>query len=316
MTPYSNLPSSHNGFKVFESVARLMSFTHAANELYVTQSAISRQIKQLEDELGAVLITRKHRSIELTSKGEELYSLLSKHYHSVDVLLASWKKPEKKKMVIKSALSYAIRSLIPKIQLLNARLPDYEIVIIPSMEEEMSINNDEYDLLIFNTRVGSRYKNNPNLFLLREEYMAPVYSKSLSNVDLSMDRILSMPRLHSTLDHHDWKIWMARMGYQNHPPVSNTTFYSLDMALSACTSGQGVTVTDLLLILGEIERGFLICPADIPIHHSAWQYFCHQRTRSPEVDKIVSWLLDQSQQDIEQLHSIALERGWGGVFAN
>lgn len=314
MTPFSSIPSSHNGLKVFESVARLMSFTHAANELYVTQSAISRQIKQLEDELSVKLIVRKHRSIELTPKGEELFGLLNKNYHSLESLLASWNKPERKKMVIKSALSYAIRVLIPKIQLLNARLPDYEIVIIPSMEEEMSINSDEYDLLIFDSRVGQRYQNTPNIFLLREEYMAPVYSDSLDSAPLSVEDILSLPRLHSTLDHHDWKTWLAKMGYQDYSAGQNTTFYSLDMALSACTSGQGVTVTDLLLILRELERGYLHCPNDIPIHHSAWKYFCHQRTSSPEVDQIVAWLKKESDKDIQKFHSIARKRGWSGVL--
>lgn len=316
MTPFKTIPNSHNGFKVFESVARLLSFTDAAQELHVTQSAVSRQVKQLETELATKLILRKHRSIELTVKGQELFALLNKNYHSIELLLSSWKKPEKKKMVIKAALSYAIRTLIPKMQLLNAWLPDYEIVIIPTMEEEMAVNNDEYDLLIFNSRAGRKYKNSPDVFLLREEYMAPVYSESLAEGDLTIDQIITMPRLHPTLDHHDWKTWIAKMGCRDTSTTNDTTFYSLDMALSACTSGQGVTVTDMLLILRELQRGFLICPRAIPIHHSAWQYFCHQKTHSAEVDKIVAWLCQDSRQEIAQLLELAQQYGWTGVVDN
>ena len=76
MTPYPNLPYSHNGLRAFESVARLMSFTLAADELNVTQSAISRQVKQLEDDLNASLVMRHHRTITLTLQGQELYLAL------------------------------------------------------------------------------------------------------------------------------------------------------------------------------------------------------------------------------------------------
>lgn len=91
MSPYNRLPYSHNGLKVFESVARLMSFTKAADELNVTQSAVSRQIKQLEDELKASLVIRKHRAIELTTQGKDLYEVLRKNYVALDSLIAQWR---------------------------------------------------------------------------------------------------------------------------------------------------------------------------------------------------------------------------------
>ncbi|MGR5542432.1 LysR family transcriptional regulator, partial [Vibrio campbellii] len=69
---YRFLPHSHKAFRVFECVARHMSFTHAAQELYVTQGAVSRQVKQLEEFLGTELVVRKHRSIELTERGKAL----------------------------------------------------------------------------------------------------------------------------------------------------------------------------------------------------------------------------------------------------
>lgn len=314
MTPYPSLPSSHNGLKAFEASARLMSFTLAADELHVTQSAISRQIKQLEDELNASLVIRKHRAIELTEHGHDLYVALRESYANVETVIASWGEPKQKRIVIKATLSFATRVLISKVRELNERYQDYEIVIVPVIEEDESINSSEYDLLIFHTRFKKRYDKAPNTTFLREEFMAPVCSTSLTNKDTDLDSLLTLPRLHPTLDHHDWKVWLADVEFPPKKPVRNTSFLSLDMALSACLSGEGVTVTDLLLVLQDLQRGFLYCPKDAKIQHSAWTYFMHQRTHTPIINDLIEWLREETAKEIELLKSLAQQYQWFGVI--
>lgn len=314
MTPYPNLPYSHNGLKAFESVARLMSFTSAANELNVTQSAVSRQVKQLEDDLNASLIIRKHRAIELTLQGLDLYHALQGNYSTLESIISSWQEPKQKRIVIKATLSFATRILIPKVRELNERYPDYEIVIIPSLEEDECLNNPDYDLLIFHSRLKDYYDNRPNMFLLREEFMAPVCAASIVTEHTNVDSILTMPRLHPTLDHHDWKMWLADMASSPCQQVRNTSFLSLDLALSACLSGQGATVTDLLLILQELDRGFFYCPENAKIQHSAWTYFGHQRTHSAVIDDLIEWLKVSSENEINLLKKLAKKYHWHGVI--
>lgn len=320
MTPYPSLPSSHNGLKAFEAAARLMSFTLAADELNVTQSAISRQIKQLEDELNASLVIRKHRAIELTEQGHDLYVALRESYGNIESVITSWSEPKQKRIVIKATLSFATRVLISKVRELNERYPDYEIVIVPVIEEDEAINSSEYDLLIFHTRFKKRYDNTPDITFLREEFMAPVCSTSLTNSaslttqDTDLDSILTMPRLHPTLDHHDWKVWLADVEFPPKKPVRNTSFLSLDLALSACLSGEGVTVTDLLLVLQELQRGFLYCPKNAKIQHSAWTYFGHQRTHSPVISDLIEWLKGETAKEIELLKTLSHQNHWSGVI--
>ncbi|MCB5360287.1 LysR family transcriptional regulator [Vibrio lentus] len=320
MTPYPSLPSSHNGLKAFEAAARQMSFTLAADELNVTQSAISRQIKQLEDELNASLVIRKHRAIELTEQGHDLYVALRDSYGNIESVIASWSEPKQKRIVIKATLSFATRVLISKVRELNERYPDYEIVIVPVIEEDEAINSSEYDLLIFHTRFKKRYDNTPDITFLREEFMAPVCSTSLTNSaslttqDTDLDSILTMPRLHPTLDHHDWKVWLADVEFPPKKPVRNTSFLSLDLALSACLSGEGVTVTDLLLVLQELQRGFLYCPKNAKIQHSAWTYFGHQRTHSPVISDLIEWLKGETAKEIELLKALSHQNHWSGVI--
>ncbi|WP_122055588.1 LysR family transcriptional regulator [Vibrio sp. Evd11] len=320
MTPYPSLPSSHNGLKAFEAASRLMSFTLAADELNVTQSAISRQIKQLEDELNASLVIRKHRAIELTEQGHDLYVALRDSYGNIESVIASWSEPKQKRIVIKATLSFATRVLISKVRELNERYPDYEIVIVPVIEEDEAINSSEYDLLIFHTRFKKRYDNTPDITFLREEFMAPVCSTSLTNSaslttqDTDLDSILTMPRLHPTLDHHDWKVWLADVEFPPKKPVRNTSFLSLDLALSACLSGEGVTVTDLLLVLQELQRGFLYCPKNAKIQHSAWTYFGHQRTHSPVINDLIEWLKGETAKEIKLLKALSHQNHWSGVI--
>ena len=314
MTPYPNLPYSHNGLRAFESVARLMSFTLAADELNVTQSAVSRQVKQLEDELEVSLVRRKHRAIELTPQGNELYLALREGYSNIESVLASWKEPKQKRIVIKAALSYATRVLISKVRQLNERYPDYEIVIIPVIEEDEALNYTDYDLLIFHTQLKKHYDNKPGIRVLREEFMAPVCSQSLVTDDLDLDSILTLPRLHPTLDHTDWKAWLSDVAYPPTTPVRNTSFLSLDLALNACLSGQGVTVTDLLLIIPELERGFLYCPPNAKIQHSAWTYYLHQNTKSAVIDDLIEWLIEENEKEVTTLENLAQQNNWYGVI--
>ncbi|WED23798.1 LysR family transcriptional regulator [Vibrio sp. JC009] len=310
MTPYPHIPYSHNSLKVFEAVARLMSFTLAADQLNVTQSAVSRQIKQLEDELNASLVIRRHRAIELTEKGQALYSVLLKNYQATEALIASWNEPAQKKIVIKAGLSYATRSLIPKISALSERYTDHEIVVIPAIDEEASLKSDDYDLLIFTSRNPDRFARTQGIFTLRKEYMAPVCARQLLAQNDQPGSILSLPRLHPTLDHTDWKVWLSSTGRDDRRNSRNTTFYTLDLALSACLSGQGATVTDLLLVLPEIERGFLVCPEGTEIHNSPWQYYCHQRTHSPIVDEVMEWVKEESDKEAKLLAQLAEQYNW------
>lgn len=311
MRPYVNLPYSHNALKVFEAVARLMSFTVAADELNVTQSAVSRQIKQLETELGVSLVIRKHRTIELTLEGKDLYEVLRQSYHNLDALIAQWKAPSKKRIVIKSALSYATRVLLPNVAMLNEKYPEHEIVIIPSIDEDPVLEDEDCDLLILNTRKKERYVNRKGITFLRAEYMAPVYTELLSSRNIKIEDVLTLPHLHATLDHRDWKLWLSNANLQGKKLGRDTVFFSLDLALSACLSGQGVTVTDLLLVLPELKRQFLKCPDCIALQHSDWQYFCYQNTHTPIANEILDWLIEQTHSELDQLQGLCHKFNWG-----
>ncbi len=250
-----------------------------------------------------------------------MYVALRESYGNIEAVIASWSEPKQKRIVIKATLSFATRVLISKVRELNERYQEYEIVIVPVIEEDESINSSEYDLLIFHTRFKKRYDKAPDITFLREEFMAPVCSSSLMNStslitkDTDLDSILTLPRLHPTLDHHDWKVWLADVESPPTKPVRNTSFLSLDMALSACLSGEGVTVTDLLLVQQDLQRGFLYCSKNAKIQHSAWTYFIHQRSHTPIINDLIEWLREETAKEIELLKTLSHQNHWFGVIS-
>lgn len=239
-----------------------------------------------------------------------MYEVLRKNYSSLDALIAQWQAPTKSRIVIKSALSFATRVLMPKVAWLNEKYPDHEIVIIPSIEEDPVLEAEDCDLLIINTRQGDRYAGKQGVTFLRHEYMAPVYAELLSSKDIQTEDLLSLPHLHATLDHQDWKLWWKNAELKGVKKGRDTVFYSLDLALSACLSGQGVTVTDLLLVLPEIKRQFLKCPENIALQHSDWQYYCYQKRHSPITDDLLNWLVTQTQSDKKELVRLCEKFDW------
>lgn len=307
MTSYPNTPYSHKCLTTFEAVARHMSFTQAADELNVTQGAVSRQIRQLEEYCQQTLIIRKQRYIELSDKGQQLAQLLTRSYGELEQLFASWKQQKGRRIVIKSAMSFATRVLMPRLPYLVERYPQYEIIVVPTLEEELTLTSGDYDLAIFFTR---KPMPRHDIEFLRDEYMSPVCATRPDQAPVTIDDVLAQPRLHPTDDHTDWRSWLEQIGHRDGESVRNSTLFTLDLALSACLSGQGVTVTDMLLVLPELQQGFLTSPKQTIIYTSPWKYYCHQPQPSEITQEIASWLRQVTAQQLDDLTALAEQNQW------
>ncbi|WP_152557166.1 LysR family transcriptional regulator, partial [Photobacterium sanctipauli] len=264
------LPPSFNGMKVFESAARHLSFTLAAEELNVTQSAVSRQIRQLEEHFEFPLFNRLHRALELTPQGKEIAQLLTRQYSELNHTVQQLKSKESSTLKVRVAMSFAVRWLIPRLHSFKARHPELDIVLSSSMSlnsEEVKLEDDDFDVAIYNVLVDP-YRRNKDHFI-RKEYLAPVYSEHLTegkDHTLTVDEMLTYPRLHPTADKADWHVWFKQYGLKperveaNSGAQSEIIFNTLDMALTSCMAGQGVTITDLMLVVHELKQGYLKLP--------------------------------------------------------
>ncbi|GAL03011.1 glycine cleavage system transcriptional activator [Photobacterium aphoticum] len=311
---HSLLPPSLNGLKVFESAARHLSFTLAADELNVTQSAVSRQIRQLEEHLGYALFIRHHRALELSNEGKEISLLLTRQYSELNHQLQQLKSQQTQTLRVKVAMSFAVRWLIPRLHSFKQRYPELDIVVSSSMghnSEELRLEDDDYDIAIYNMKTDqkSRYQQH----FIRKEYLAPVYSQLLTHSPetLTVEQLLTYPRLHPTPDQSDWKVWLERNQRKSAASHRGITFNTLDMALTSCFAGQGVTMTDLMLVVHELKEGYLHLPQHgTIIANDRWHYYFHNTIESDAVTQFVDWMLEEQERDKAALFALANERDW------
>ncbi|MDX1302787.1 LysR family transcriptional regulator [Photobacterium sp.] len=312
-TRHAFLPASLNGLRVFEAAARYLSFTLAAQELNVTQSAVSRQIRQLEDNLGFPLFTRQHRALLLTDEGKEIALLLTRQFSELNGTIRQLKNQDSHTLRLKVAMSFAVRWLIPRLHSFKEQHPDLDIVLFSTIshsDDELNLDVDDYDIAIFGqlAQPKAKYQNN----FLRKEYLAPVYSTLLTKKDtlLTVDELLTYPRLHPTPDRSDWREWLKKNDKHLLNNDTGLTFDTLDMALTSCLAGQGATITDLMLVANELKQGYLKLPVSVKIIGSPWNYYYYCNTKGDKVTNFISWLVNKLDEEMAQLLEQAKQNNW------
>jgi len=281
-----------NALRAFEASARQLSFTRAAEELFVTQAAISHQIKALEDNLGIKLFMRKNRSLLLTEEGQSYYldikDVFNALHDATERLLA---RGEKGAITVSLQPSFAIQWLVPRLNTFSLLHPDIDVRIKAVDQPENSLTED-VDLAIYYGR--GRWKG-IHAEQLHTEYLIPVCSPLLLAGKKPLDKIEDLANhtlLHDT-SRRDWKRWFkhvdVRGGNVNHGPI----FSHSAMVLQAAIHGQGVALAHSVLAKPDIDSGRLVCPfKDVLISKNSYYIVC--REQQLELGKIAAfreWVL-------------------------
>ena len=310
-----NLPHSLNTLRVFEVAARYLSFTHAATELNVTQSAVSRQIRQLEDNLGFSLFNRLHRALELTNEGSELSMLLSRQFGELNRAIYQLAPSLQSELRIKVETSLAARWLVPRLHKFRKRYPNLQVnLTLAWFQAGVNINLESggYDVALFCEKYpDARYAENG----LRSEFMAPIYHSSLCENQqlLTVKQAIDNVHIHPTQDRSDWKQWLVSTNNNAQSLDKGITFNSLDLAIIAATAGEGVAMMDLMLILDELDKNDLCLPERVQITQSPWKYYYYVAPQTNAIDDInvfIAWLVEEFKQDQQRLNKLANENGW------
>jgi LysR family glycine cleavage system transcriptional activator len=293
--------------RAFEASARQLSFTRAAEELFVTQAAVSHQIKALEEYLGIKLFMRKNRSLLLTEEGQSYYldikDLFNSLYEATERLLA---RGAKGTITVSAQPSFAIQWLVPKLSAFNALHPDID-VRIKAVEQPVNSLTEDVDVAIYYGR-GSW----PNIYAdkLHTEYLIPVCSPLLLQENkatgkpplLSLDDLKHHTLLHDT-SRKGWKRWFKQVGVEginvNHGPI----FSHSAMVVQAALYGQGVALAYSALAQPDIDSGRLICPFnDVLVSKNSYFVVCRETQK--DIGKIESfrlWLLDMVAAEQEKI---------------
>lgn len=282
-----------NALKAFEAAARQLSFTKAAEELFVTQAAISHQIKALEEHLGIKLFMRKNRSLLLTEEGQgyfyDIKDIFGQLLEATEKLLA---KGAKGSLSVSLPPTFAIQWLVPRLNQFSELHPEID-VRIKAVDQEQHSLTDDVDVAIYYGR-----GNWPNVSAdkLHTEYMIPVCAPILMNDQKPLNDPQDLQ--HHTLLHdmtrENWKSWMKTAGVKglnvNHGPI----FSHSSMVLQAAIHGQGVALGHSVLAKPEIDAGRLVCPFnEVLVSKNAYYLVC--RESQAELGKISAfrdWMLE------------------------
>lgn len=254
-----------HALRCFESAARHGSFTRAADELQVTQAAVSHQIRGLEDTLGLPLFDRLARSVMLTSAGEQLATevcdAMARIDHAVDRLVLLRERPGLRLAV---PPGFSSRWLVPRLAALRARQPGLELHLHhgPFLEEDRGAHADASVVFV------DRPPTAPGAHRLFGTRLTPVCAPGMR---LDSPAALRHVRLLHEEGFDDWARWMAAAGVPEQVR-RGTRIDDLNALLSAAAAGEGVALGRRALIDEDLRAGRLVAPFDTEVacHHAYW----------------------------------------------
>ncbi|WP_375057683.1 transcriptional regulator GcvA [Zobellella sp. DQSA1] len=265
-----------NALKAFEAAARNLSFTRAAEELFVTQAAISHQIKGLEEYLGIKLFRRRNRSLLLTEEGQsyflEIKDIFSAISDATERLLA---RSAKGALTVSLQPSFAIQWLVPRLVRFSEVHPDIDVRIKAVDLDEGSLT-DDVDVAIYYGK-----GNWPGLRAdkLHIEYLIPVCSPMLlmGTKPLKTPEDLTRHTLLHDTSRRDWKAWFKQLDIQAANVNQGPIFSHSSMVIQAAIHGQGVALGHSVLTQPEIDAGRLVCPFEqVLMSKNAYYLVCHE----------------------------------------
>jgi LysR family glycine cleavage system transcriptional activator len=290
-----------NALRAFEAVARSLSFTKAADQLLVTQSAVSRQVKNLEDILGVQLLKRKG-PLELTEEGRKLLPVLTGSFDRIAEVIAGIKVAHANPpLTLSLPPTFARRMVMPRLADFQRRHPDLEIRIDtpPSNIEFASAPVDMAIFFGFN-RVDALVTD----LLLREEF-TPVCSPKLAaqvgknggGNDLA-DFIRKHPLLHVRQGEDLWQCWSIfteQSGLGDVPVDRGIVLETADLVVESAMNDGGVGMIDVRMFPDEVKSGRLVAPFQTGIV-SGRSYYLVSRAEEIEIPRIAAfraWVIEQ-----------------------
>jgi DNA-binding transcriptional LysR family regulator len=286
--------------RTFEAAARSLSFTKAAEELFVTPSAVSRQIRMLEENLGIPLYLRGARGLRLTDAGLRLQQAVEGAWHQLEAAVLTLKETRPSRVLsIGTTVSFAALWLVPRLPAFRRRHPDIDIRVSASSEVQ-DTRRERLDVVIRYARPGLVPQRERVLF---HESVLAVCSPSLCQdgerklgapADLARQVLLHLDDACGDLTWYRWSHWLESVGLGNLVPASALRFSHYDQLIQAAVDGQGVALGRHPLIDRLLSQGRLVAPfSEAPIASGAYYVMTHPAPlANPDGELFVSWLLE------------------------
>lgn len=298
-------PIALNNLRTFEVVARYLNFRSAAEELSLTQPAVSRQIQALEHDVGGALLERSTRAVSLTPAGRTLLQVVSPWTERLDVAVRNIRGGlARKSVAITTFASFSSTWLIPKLEAFQRANPDIDIRVDAS-DAFINLENNDIDLAL---RYGTYEQMPKGAIRLFDEVIAPMASPWLlkshpplqTAADLSQLTLIELSDVtHNQTNWLTWEGWMRQHQAKIKPTARWLRFNYAYQTVQAALSGQGIVLARLPMVAESLKNGDLIEPLPSVRMTSPMAYWLITRVSSldrPEVLAFSNWLQKQAQE--------------------
>lgn len=287
--------------QAFESAARLGSFQAAAQELFLTPSAISHQIRYLEDYFKVSLFHRAHRRIELTDAGRQYAQTVSNAFRQIQAASLDIERIGKSDILtVHSTPSFATQWLMPRLARFSSLYPDIDVRLNATMLPA-DILAGEADIII---RYGDIFPDQGVEWeYLAEEHMAVMCSPALLNAG-RLDFELH-PLIHSELNVYQWRDWVQNHSSENMTHLNRgLRFDRTFMSISAAADGLGIALDSTLMAEKELLDGRLVLPFGLSgtVLRPHKLMYANSKAGLPKLTAFRTWLyneLGQSQRRLQ-----------------
>jgi LysR family transcriptional regulator, glycine cleavage system transcriptional activator len=296
-----DLPTSLDLLRGFEAAARLLSFTAAAAELFLTQSAVSRQVQQLEEQLGVKLFERRTRALVLTDAGDRYYRDVSKALNQLREATAAVRAQTTPVVRVTTTLTFASLWLVPRLAAFQKEHADISVhVIADNVVRDLERNSIDVAL-----RYCPEEMAGAGAQRLFGEQVAPVAAPSLLR-GLRVrgpEELLRLPLIeledpNGTALWLSWKVWCEAMGVTRPRTSRQLTFSHYDQVVQAAVAGQGVALGRFPLLDPFLVERRLTMPLKgrqyaTLARRAYWLVVAPGAAQRPEVKTFSAWMQKQ-----------------------
>jgi LysR family glycine cleavage system transcriptional activator len=285
---------SRNGLRAFEASARLLSFTQAAAELNVTQTAISHQIRRLEDQLGIKLFLRQNRTLVLTREARDYLPAVRTAFDDLRRATDKLRRGDDAgRLTVSTTASLATKWLVSRVAAFQDANPGMEVRITTSTGL-VDFRREEVDMAV---RYGRGHWPGVRAHWLMAERLFPVCSPALLSGTAPLRQPADLAHhtlLHATVSRDDWGLWLTAAGLPHSIAARRGLTFDLGfMAIQAAVEGLGVALGRLHLVEADMEAGRLVAPFDTVLPRDAGYYVVTPEATAdlPKIALFRDWLI-------------------------
>jgi LysR family glycine cleavage system transcriptional activator len=288
-----------SAIRAFEAAARHGSFTKAAEELGMTQAAVSYQVKILEDRVGAPLFLRQPRRVVLSEAGKRLAPAVAEAFQRLNVAFANLRETDENILSVSAVNTFCTNWLVPRLGTFQMAHPNIAVRLEAS-HRVVDFSQEEFDVAVRSGKGEWAGLKSHELFPVELTAVAsPEFLKRVGRIERPED-LLALPLL--DCDDECWQRWFALAGVSNPPRLKGPVLQmqTQQMIGSAAMAGQGVALVTPALFDRDLDAGRLIQIFPFVVSHYDVKYYLvypEERQRAPKIKAFRDWILAEIAQD-------------------